>query len=224
MAKVSLQRWLQDSDPGGSASYGEQWLHSNGTLRERTQSGTWSVIGNVLTTNMGLVATSGANMTGALTGVTGWAPVASPNFTTSAQRAGINLVDQNELTAAINALEASIDSRVSEAVSSIVDTSVSFGNNFAVATGELTPSPSYNSTVTVPKPTYANGETPADDECTVMVAPADWGTSLVELGGDATKMQSLVKQNGTKFQYQSYNITVRGNYAMKMRYLVIASR
>lgn len=217
-------RYVQDSDPG-AVGYGYQWLHSNGTLKERNASNTaWITIGTVTTTNMGLVATSGANMTGALTGVTGWAPVASPNFTTSAQRAGINLVDQTELAAAIAALDASIDAKVASAVSTIVDTSVSFGNNFVATTGELTPTPSYNSTCQVPIPSYANGQVAQESECTVMVAPSDWGINTVSLGGDTSKMQSVVKQSGTKFQYQSYNITSNGNYAMKMRYLVIAQR
>lgn len=185
--------YIQDSDPG-AVGYGYEWLHSNGTLKTRNATNTaWVTTGNVLTNYNGLVPVSGATMTGALNGVTGWAPVASPDFTTSAKRAGIDLVDQNQLTTAINNLNASIDDKVQSAVSTLVKSGTAAGVNIAVASGTLTPA-TPGGQITIPLPAYSDGTTAAESEC-------KWSLSVRSIPdqGNGLKLVTVTQVSGRTY-------------------------
>ena len=99
MALVA-NRYTQSTDPGAVGT-GYQWLNSTtGNLYERNTTNTaWVLVGNVNLVTLGALMRTGGVMSGAITGVTGWAPLDSPDFTTVAKLSGVNLATVNDLTA-----------------------------------------------------------------------------------------------------------------------------
>ena len=110
-------RYIQSTDPG-EVGTGYQWLNTTtGNLYERNTTNTaWVLVGNVNLVTLGALMRTGGVMSGPITGVTGWAPMDSPDFTTVAKLSGVNLATVNDLTALQTALEARIKAEAQAAV------------------------------------------------------------------------------------------------------------
>lgn len=187
-------RYIQATDPGAvGAAY--EWANtSTGNLYIRNTTDTaWVLIGNIDNASLGNVPITGATMTGALNGVTGWAPLDAPNFTTSTKLGGIDLATVNDLSAMETAIYNALDSKISSAISSSTAT-ITVNSKIAKLTGDGYKQYSdSDQTFTIPLPTYpGSGETAAEADCVWMasivgiaahnssVSNYDWTFKLVE--------------------------------------------
>ena len=127
--------YVTSSDPG-AVGFGYQWSNiSTGDMYARNVSNTaWTLIGNANQVNLGLAPKSGFAATGAVTGVSGWAPVDSPDFSTSAKLDGISLATVNDVTNLSTNMYSTIQSLIAQAMSSYV-TSTSAQSNVCVLSG-----------------------------------------------------------------------------------------
>ena len=136
---------------------------STGNLYASNSTATgWVLIGNINQVNMGLAAITGFTATGAIVGATGWAPVAAPNFTTSAKRDGVDLATTVQLSDTSTSILASIAPKISEAIASL-STAITVKGSIAMAHGVLTFAA--NTSQTIPLPTYPDGSTAAESDC-----------------------------------------------------------
>ena len=130
-------RYTQSTDPGAVGT-GYQWLNTTtGNLYERNTTNTaWVLVGNVNLVTLGALMRTGGVMSGPITGVTGWAPLDSPDFTTVAKLSGVNLATVNDLTALQTALEARIKAEAQAAVATALG-GVSGSQNITIGFGTL---------------------------------------------------------------------------------------
>lgn len=132
-----------------------------------TSATAWNLIGNVNSPNMGLAPVSGYTSTGAITGATGWAPVDSPNFTTTAKLNGVTLATTTDVSNANTTTLNTIAPKISEAVAAVT-TGITTASNIAMASGIL----AFTSAVaqTIPLPTFSDGTTCPEASCKWIVA------------------------------------------------------
>ena len=163
-------RYTQSTDPGAVGT-GYQWLNSTtGNLYERNTTNTaWNSAGNVNLSTLGALMRTGGVMSGPITGVTGWAPLDSPDFTTVAKLSGVNLATVNDLTALQTALEARIKAEAQAAVATALG-GVSGSQNIAVGFGTLVGATA-TTPVTIPLPTFPDGVQATQAQCKWVVAP-----------------------------------------------------
>ena len=163
-------RYTQSTDPGAVGT-GYQWLNSTtGNLYERNTTNTaWNSAGNVNLSTLGALMRTGGVMSGSITGVTGWAPLDSPDFTTVAKLSGVNLATVNDLTALQTALEARIKAEAQAAVTTALG-GVSGSQNIAVGFGTLVGATA-TTPVTIALPTFPDGVQATQAQCKWVVAP-----------------------------------------------------
>ncbi len=163
-------RYIQSTDPG-EVGTGYQWLNTTtGNLYERNTTNTaWVLVGNVNLVTLGALMRTGGVMSGPITGVTGWAPLDSPDFTTVAKLAGVNLATVNDLTALQTALEARIKAEAQAAVATALG-GVSGSQNIAIGFGTLVGATA-TTPVTIPLPTFPDGVQATQAQCKWVVAP-----------------------------------------------------
>ncbi len=160
-------RYIQSSDPG-APGVGYEWLNpTTGDLTVRNLSNTaWVAVGNISQANYGHVPLTGAAMSGPLTGVTSWAPVADPDFQGVLRNNGNLMASMDFVTQEINNLSQMVNDRISEAiVAATSGINVKSNITMKMVTGEnlyaSVPTPytaPYTRTVaTVTLPLYANG-------------------------------------------------------------------
>lgn len=153
--------YIQDDDPG-AVGYGYLWFHSNGSMKARNTDNTaWNSIGNTNLTNLGLVPKTGATMTGALPGVTGWAPLDSPNFTGTPKKLGVNLATSSEVSALQSTLLSLIDSRIEQAIATF-GSKLSISGSMTFDSGVLDSS---SSAQEIPLPVFAGDRQATEGEC-----------------------------------------------------------
>ena len=163
-------RYTQSTDPGAVGT-GYQWLNSTtGNLYERNTTNTaWVLVGNVNLVTLGALMRTGGVMSGPITGVTGWAPLDSPDFTTVAKLSGVNIATVNDLTALQTALEARIKAEAQAAVATALG-GVSGSQNIAVGFGTLVGATA-TTPVTIALPTFPDGVQATQAQCKWVVAP-----------------------------------------------------
>lgn len=136
---------------------------STGNIYASNTSATgWNLAGNVNSTNLGLVPITGATMTGAIGGATGWAPLDAPNFTTSLKLNGVDVATTAALASTSTTILNSIAPKITEAVAS-TSAGITVKSNIARARGLLhftSPTPQ-----TIPLPTYPDGTTANESDC-----------------------------------------------------------
>ncbi len=123
------------TDPG-AVGVGMQWLNSTTyDLYERNSSNTgWIKVGNVNSQYYGQLPTTGGNMTGAITGSHGLAPLDSPSFTTSATRDNVELATTADLDALDTTLRSLIDTKIQTGLSTATQ-GISSTDNIAISYG-----------------------------------------------------------------------------------------
>lgn len=168
-------RYIQSIDPG-AVGVGFEWLNdTTGDLSVRNMSNTgWVLVGNISKPYLGQINEGGGTMLGPLTGVTGWAPNTSPDFSTSAKLGGIDLATQQYVNDQISSLSIVINDRISEAIVTATS-SVNVKSNFKVkvSTGSTSiagfASPwvvdPQTTLATVVLPQYDNGVTANPEDC-----------------------------------------------------------
>ena len=163
-------RYTQSTDPGAVGT-GYQWLNTTtGNLYERNTTNTaWVLVGNVNLVTLGALMRTGGVMSGPITGVTGWAPLDSPDFTTVAKLSGVNIATVNDLTALQTALEARIKAEAQAAVATALG-GVSGSQNIAVGFGTLVGATA-TTPVTIALPTFPDGVQATQAQCKWVVAP-----------------------------------------------------
>ena len=160
---------------------------STGDQYVSNTSGTaWVTVGNVNTTNLGLLPVSGGVMTGAITGATGWAPSDSANFATKAYIAGIDIGTTDQLATLKTEVMDSITPKITEAIASTV-AAVGVNSKVAKSMGVLTFTPATAFTIpavqTIPLPTYPSGEVAKESECVWCVFPVELTYATGNAGG-----------------------------------------
>lgn len=210
-------RYIQSSDPGAVGA-GYQWLDSTtGNLYERnTTNAGWVLFANVNQTNGGLLPLTGGNLSGSITGATGFATVDSPNFTTAAKLEGVNLATTRDLDNLQELLSGEIDQKVSSSLSALIG-----GQNANVAVKEGVETKTVTQwkagTATLTPPQFSDGTTATDAQCTVHVA----------LHGIAsTDKDPYVKEIG-KFEYQiDWRISTPADSSNQcgFSYIIVATR
>ena len=140
-----------------------------------SSSTSWMLVGNVNSPNYGMMPVTGGVMTGSISGATGWAPLDSPDFTTTAKLNGLALATVNDLTTAITNVNAGISPKITSAVAA-TSNAISVQAKVARLTGTLTFNTGNSSeTHAVPLPTYPDGSSAAIGDCkwAVWVAGCD---------------------------------------------------
>ena len=172
-------RYIQSTDPGAVGT-GYQWLNTTtGNLYERNTTNTaWVLVGNVNLVTLGALMRTGGVMSGPITGVTGWAPLDSPDFTTVAKLSGVNIATVNDLTALQTALEARIKAEAQAAVATALG-GVSGSQNIAVGFGKLVGATA-TTPVTIALPTFPDGVQATQAQCKWVVAPLRGKTGEAE--------------------------------------------
>ena len=163
-------RYTQSTDPGAVGT-GYQWLNTTtGNLYERNTTNTaWVLVGNVNIVTLGALMRTGGVTSGPIAGVTGWAPLDSPDFTTVAKLSGVNLATVNDLTALQTALEARIKAEAQAAVATALG-GVSGSQNIAIGFGTLVGATA-TTPVTIALPTFPDGVQATQSQCKWIVAP-----------------------------------------------------
>lgn len=165
-------RYVQSTDPG-SVGAGYQWLDTTtANLYERnTCNSAWDYLYNVNQITGGLLSRNGGVMAGAITGVTGWAPLDSPNFTTVAKLNGVNLATMNDLQALNASLLALIKAEAQIAVTNALG-GVTGNQNIAIGSGTLKGA-TKDSPVTIPLPFFPDGVQATQAQCKWHVSPSE---------------------------------------------------
>ena len=162
----------------------------------------WSEIGNINTTNLGLLALTGGTMSGSILGATGWAPSDSPNFTSSAKLGGVDLVTADTLASTKDTILNSISPKITEAVASTTS-AIDVKSNMAMAMGFLFPigtTKTEGQTDTIPLPTYPGGATAAPSECVWTVGIY----SIPDNGNGLKKILTTNPGNGLSYTCDCY--------------------
>jgi len=127
------------------------------------------MVGNVNLVTLGALMRTGGVMSGPIAGVTGWAPLDSPDFTTVAKLSGVNLATVNDLTALKTALEARIKAEAQAAVATALG-GVSGSQDIALGFGTLVGATAHTP-VTIPLPTFPDGVQATQSQCKWIIAP-----------------------------------------------------
>lgn len=164
--------YIQATDPG-AVGYGYSWKNSStGNVYDRNTSNTgWVFLYNSNQVNGGLLPLTGGTMTGAIAGVSGWAPETSPDFNTSAKLGGVNLATTNDLSTLQTTLEDYVDAQVASALASQGVTS-EVSSNTAIQTGTLKGATA-TTAVTIPLPVFSDGQTATEAQCKWIVSIYD---------------------------------------------------
>jgi hypothetical protein len=156
--------------PTPVAGYDAVDTNTGNKYSSNTSSTSWTLIGNVNQTQNGNLPLTGGTMTGAILGATGWAPLASPNFTSSAKRDSIDLATVNDLTDMQTAILSSVTPKITEAVASTtsaisVASKIAFGHGVLEFAGGGIPA-----VQTIPLPYYPGNVQAAESECIWMIS------------------------------------------------------
>ena len=149
-----------------------------------SSSTSWMLVGNVNSPNYGMMPVTGGVMTGSISGATGWAPLDSPDFTTTAKLNGLALATVNDLTTAITNVNAGISPKITSAVAA-TSNAISVQAKIARTSGTFTCTPvgtigagltanMFN--VASYLPTYPDGSQAAIGDCA-------WVISIVGIDG-----------------------------------------
>lgn len=187
-------RYVQAGDPSGQQGFigvGSQWQDTtSGKLYERTSDNSaWKLIYVVDQDRGGLLPVTGGSVTGAILGTTGWAPVDSPNFNTSAKLGGVDLATVNYVNSIATGLSDSISAQINQAVASTVG-NTQVNANIAKQKGTFTPTLSAGLSMSVPPafaaiplPQYPNGGSQAQEsECVWIASPASMDSTPTTSG------------------------------------------
>lgn len=163
-------RYIQTGDPG-AVGCGYQWCNSStGVLYERNvANNAWVTVGNVGLTNYGSLPITGGAMTGAITGVTGWAPLDAPNFTTSAKLSSVNLATTTDLSNLQTTLTNLINAQIASGFSAL-NSSLSISNSIAWGYGTV-----YDGG-TIPLPSYSDRQALHSEIVVMLVAHSGYKT------------------------------------------------
>ena len=189
-------RYVQSGDPSGTGGFigvGSQWQDTtSGKLYERTSDNTaWKLIYVVDQDRGGLLPVTGGSVTGSIVGTTGWAPVDSPNFNSSAKLGGIDLATVNYVNSIATGLSDSISAQISQAVASTVG-NTQINANIAKQKGTFAPTLSAGNSMNIPPafaaiplPQYPNGGSQAQEsECIWIASPASMDATPTTSGGN----------------------------------------
>ena len=209
-------RYVEASDPGAVGT-GYQWQETGtSNLYERDSGNSdWVLIGNTDQVGLGNLPTTGGAMSGAITGVTGWAPEDSPNFTTSAKRAGVDLADMNDLATLESNMIALMNAQIQSAFESLP--SILVGNNVVVASSTLSITMAFNTHhgdswsgyVTIPAPQYADGTFATLAECKSMVQIGEFSSGGTS---DSFFIEKVDDLHWWVVIYRSVNSTIPVHY------------
>lgn len=204
--------------PTPLAGYMAQDTSTGNLYAANTSATTWTQIGNVNSPSLGALPVSGGAMTGAISGATGWAPTDSPNFTTSAKLAGVNLATQTDLANTSTTILNSIAPKIAEAVAA-TSTAISFASNVARGTGQLTFTSS--TPQTIPLPTFPDGTVATEAQCKwfVGLTQGAWPCGRSDSNGD-----TLLYQSADPSTTRTFAIYLKDNggnfYTTKVMYFI----
>lgn len=214
-------RYFDSSDPGAVGAGMEWYNKATGNLyiRDSTDA-SWVLVGNSDVASLGNLPLAGGNMTGAITGVSGWAPEDSPDFTTVAKLNGDDLVTSTDLSNTRTDIINLIDARVQAAIAS--STGAVTGTNASIAKLRGSGSGQSGTSFTIPLPTYpGSGETADESDCvwvpTITGFSADdytagasyaWSLRLVQSG--STRTYTITQVNGHRLFDCYYEYVIIG--------------
>lgn len=222
-------RYVQASDPAAVGA-GYQWYNtSTGIIYERNTTNTgWVAIGNANSANYGHLPLTGGTMTGAIAGVSGWAPETSPDFNTSAKLEGVNLATVNDLSTLQTTLEDYVDAQVASALASQGVTS-EVSSNTAIQTGTLKGATA-TTAVTIPLPVFSDGQVATPAQCKWIVSIYDAHTGLAESDGyylyfrDSTDSAAVNPTAVLTFVAYMAKLDRSSKEAVGIQYMIIARR
>lgn len=221
--------YIQATDPG-AVGYGYSWKNSStGNVYDRNTSNTgWVFLYNSNQVNGGLLPLTGGTMTGAIAGVSGWAPETSPDFNTSAKLEGVNLATTNDLSTLQTNLEDYVDAQVASAIASQGVTS-EVSSNTAIQTGRLQGATPLT-TITIPLPVFSDGQSATEGQCKWIVTPGynitDGTTNIYDVyyrdATDAADVDPMAVR--TFLAYMAYGSSRSNKQALGIHYMIIARR
>jgi len=221
--------YVQATDPG-SVGFGYFWANSStGDLYARNTSNTaWVKQGNLNQAQGGSLPLAGGAMTGAITGVSGWAPETSPDFNTSAKLEGVNLATTNDLSTLQTNLEDYVDAQVASAIASQGVTS-EVASNTAIQTGRLMGATPLT-TIEIPRPVFSDGQTASEAQCKWIVTPGynitDGINNVYDVyyrdATDAADVDPMAVR--TFLAYMAHGGSRANKQALGIHYMIIARR
>ncbi len=221
-------RYIQDTQPGTPPSGGYEWFDtSSGLLWIRNMANTsWVQVGDSGINYMGNVPVVGATMTGALVGVTGFAPNATPDFQGSAKRDGIELATKGDISSLRRELMAKFNQMSAEAMSALSGSSGS-GHNIAIKTGFVEPT-TVAFSFQIPKPQYDGGTGDEAKRAEILIHgiwPVELDIHDNAVSGNNISIKATLT-NDTTMIWSLTNGRDGGttHYFSKWKYLVIAVR
>ena len=225
--------YVQEDDPG-AVGFGNEWIvPSTGLKYIRNNANTaWTIWGSAVRPDGGFIQTSDSGFvsTGAITGNTGWAPIDSPDFSTSLKIAGVNAATVNDVEAAKKSINENVEAIVSQLISHFITASIPSGN-LTMSQKTLT-QVAYNTPLIIPMPVYSGSDTTADpsnSKITIMYT-SFFGNGYTKFRDTLDTVDVDPSIPGTTFisyYIQAYSDINGIHYAKTpapVRYLVIARR
>jgi hypothetical protein len=220
-------RYIQDDDPGIPPSGGYEWYKlSTGELFIRDPANTeWLTVGQGSETNLGLVPTTGATMSGELMGVTGWAPQSAPDFSTSAKRDGIDLATKGDISALRRELITRFNTISSEILANAAATS-GIKQQIAIKTGINTYDANVDFTIPLPQYNGGTGDTALRAE---VICHAAWPILATTPGGEGIARFNVYLVDETTMKYHMEAGYAPGygpnlSYGIQCGWIVVAMR
>lgn len=219
-ANIYVSPSSQDpSGTGGFTGAGSLWSQSDTGIwlvRNSTSTG-WVTIGSGDQPSFGLMPASGGAMSGSVSGTTnlmtadGNTPFAIPPTITSKSSLLASMLDLSNLQTTMTTL---IQQIVTQAIAGIYIPSINTSLSFATTrvSGQITPTPAYNTTMTLPWQTmvYGDGTSVQQSEC--------HGFACVEAFPGGNGVTYLVPQDSQGLSWQCYQSTT----AVPFNYFIIA--
>jgi len=231
MAFQQQDRYVQEDDPGAVGAFALWCVPTTGNISMRNTSNSgWTLIGNVNNPFLGLATQSGFTATGAITGVSGWAPLDSPALTTTATLNGVPLATQNDLTNLQTALVNLINAEVTQSINTFLS-QATLSSNIAMGFGTFTFTQDVGPVVvqTIPLPFFGDGSQATQAQCIWMVTPLY--QAFPNPGGNVTHFEYVdadghgIADMSTTRTFAAQNIPqAGGGIIIPIFYLIIGRR
>lgn len=149
--------YIQDNDPGAMGAFKVWYAPTTKILKVRKPDDSgWFIWGSMDQDYLGNMPKSGASATGTFGGNTGLSPKDSNDFQTL-KRLGVDVVDQTQLTEAVDTLRTDMASMIREAQASAI-AAQSIRGQFAIDNGDATLTSLNSWTFTIPLPYYTDAD------------------------------------------------------------------
>lgn len=221
---MAFEIFVQENDPG-AVGFGNEWrVPTTGNMYIRNTSNTsWTLIGNANSAYIGNAPTTTFTTSGAITGPTGWAPIASPDFINSCKLNGVNVATVNDLATMRKSINSSIDALISEEIS-VYTSGYSTGAMIASVCGTLEVD-AYDDPFVLPDVIYAtDGIIATTANSTISVLVTSSAGDQITVFRNVEDTEDVVPGVNGVNTFIAYYLQDAIKNKVKVRYLILAVR